>query len=82
MNGADYRADGRSTLARPPNGLGVLHLEARLRKITTTDEGKVSLAIELEATDADTLEQIRDLIRIQQQRAVLSIHGVQGELPL
>ena len=57
-------------------------LKCRLKKLTTTDEGAVSLAIEVQVTDDQELEQIRELIRIQQGEVMLSISGVQGELPL
>ena len=73
-------AAGGTTAARP--FIAVDDLACRLKKITTTDEGKVAIAIELEAQDDDTLEQIRDLIRVQQGEVRLSIAGVQGELPL
>ena len=62
--------------------LGVERLRCRLKKITTTDEGVVSLAVEIQISDNEELEQIRDLIRVQQGEVVLSIAGVQGELPL
>lgn len=57
-------------------------MKCRLKKITTTDEGAVSLAIEIQVADDDSLEQIRDLIRVQQGEVMISIAGVQGELPL
>jgi len=73
-------AAGGTTAAR--SFIAVDDLACRLKKITTTDEGKVAIAVELEAQDDDTLEQIRDLIRVQQGEVRLSIAGVQGELPL
>jgi hypothetical protein len=57
-------------------------LKCRLKKIVTTDEGAVQLAIELTVRDDDELEQIRDLIRVQQGEVKISINGVQGELRL
>lgn len=62
--------------------LGVTDLRCVVKKITTTNEGCISLAIELTATDDATVEQIRDLIRIQQGECLLSVSGVQGELPI
>jgi hypothetical protein len=62
--------------------LEVERLRCRLKKITTTDEGVVSLAVEIQISDNEELEQIRDLIRVQQGEVLLSIAGVQGELPL
>jgi len=60
----------------------VENVKCRLKKLTTTDEGAVALAIEIQIKDDDELEQIRDLIRVQQGEVLLSIAGVQGELPL
>lgn len=58
----------------------VRDIKCRLKKLTTTDEGAVQLAIEIQITDDDELEQIRDLIRAQQGELELSLTGVQGEL--
>lgn len=55
---------------------------SRLKKITTTDEGAVALAIELQVQDDDELNQIRDLIRVQQGEVRISIAGTQSELPV
>ncbi len=57
-------------------------LRCRLKKITTTDEGAVALAIELQVQDDDELNQIRDLIRVQQGEVRISIAGTQSELPV
>ena len=57
-------------------------LRCRLKKITTTDEGAVSLAVELVVTDDEELDQIRDLIRVQQGEVKLTIRGVQAEMPV
>ena len=58
----------------------VTELKCRLKKLTTTDEGAVALAIEIQITDDDELEQIRELIRAQQGELELSLTGRQGEL--
>lgn len=73
--GAD---DGAGIILFP----AVNDLRCRLKKITTTDEGAVSLAVELVVTDDDELDQIRDLIRVQQGEVKLTIHGVQAEMPV
>jgi hypothetical protein len=62
--------------------MGVYNVACDVKKITTTNEGAISIAIELSATSNEVLEQVRDLIRIQQGRCMLSISGIQGELPL
>ena len=78
-----FRTDGAEA-ADVIRVAAVNDLRCRLKKITTTDEGKIAIAIELEAQDPDTLEQIRDLIRVQQGEVELSITGMQlqGELDL
>ena len=62
------------------HAVGVHHLRCDIKTIKTTNEGAISIGIELTATDDDTLEQVRDLIRIQQGRCRLSIEGIQGEM--
>jgi hypothetical protein len=58
----------------------VRDLPCRLKKLTTTDEGAVALAIEIQIKDDEGLEQIRDLIRVQQGELALTLTGRQGEL--
>lgn len=77
----------RTYSTRPEDGTGqglpyraVQDMKCRLKKLTTTDEGAVSLAIEIQITDDSELEQVRDLIRAQQGELLLSLTGVQGEL--
>jgi hypothetical protein len=60
----------------------VHNLRCRVKKITTTDEGAVGIAIELQIEDDRQLEQVRDLIRVQQSEVTITISGVQGQLPL
>lgn len=60
----------------------IRRLACRLKKFTSTDDGKVSLAIELEATDDETLEQLRALLQIQQGQIEIDIAGIQGQLDL
>ena len=60
----------------------VEELRCGLKKITTTDEGAVALAIELQVQDDDELNEIRDLTRVQQGEVRISIAGTQSELPV
>jgi hypothetical protein len=70
---------GGTTGARPC--IAVDDLACRLKKITASGEGKVAIAVELEAHDDHTPEQIRDLIRARRGEMWLSIAGVRGDLP-
>jgi len=57
-------------------------LPVRVKKITTTDEGKLQITMEGEAMDNEDLEKVRDLLMIQQGDALVEIRMRQGELPL
>jgi hypothetical protein len=70
------------TSARDMRVACVSGLSCRMKRITTTDDGKIAIGIELDATDPETLESIRELIRVQQGEVFLSVEGVQGELDL
>ncbi len=56
--------------------LRVTDVPCRVKKITCSDEGKLTLAIEATATDDNALERVRDLIAIQQGEVLLSLEGV------
>lgn len=60
----------------------VRRLACRLKRFVSTDDGKIALAIELEATDEDTLEQLRHLLEVQQGQIEIDIAGIQGQLDL
>lgn len=60
----------------------VRDLACRLKRFTSTDEGKIALAIELEATDEATIEQLRALLEVQQGQIRIDVAGVQGQLDL
>ncbi|MEA3640242.1 MAG: hypothetical protein VBE63_09895 [Lamprobacter sp.] len=53
----------------------VAGLLCRVKKITCTDEGKLTMAIDATATDNEALERVRDLITIQQGEVMLTIEG-------
>jgi hypothetical protein len=50
-----------------------------VRKLTTTDEGRLQLVLEGELNDAGELEKICDLLPIQQGEVRVDIAGLQGE---
>jgi hypothetical protein len=71
----------------PDSGLalagGRVHeLPARVKKIATTDEGKLQIVLEGEAIRREELEKIRDLFLIQQGRVFVDFTPEQGELDL
>lgn len=69
-------ADASEALRFP----AVTGLRANLTKITSGNDGKVSLSIALEAHDPETIEAIKELIQVQQGDVYLSVEGVQAEL--
>ena len=77
----DGGTDGESTVYNFP-AKSIQDLPVRVRKITTTDEGKLQLTMEGEAMDNEDLEKVRDLLMIQQGDALVDIRMRQGELPL
>jgi hypothetical protein len=54
-------------------------LRANLTKITSSQDGKVGLAIALEAHDPDTISAIKELIGVQQGEVFISIDGTQPQ---
>lgn len=62
---------------------GQVHdLPARVKKIATTDEGKLQIVLEGEVIRQEELEKIRDLFLIQQGRVFVDFTPEQGELGL
>ncbi len=78
-----FRTDGGSDNAVYdfPNR-SIRELPARVRKITTTDEGKLQIVLEGEMVKNDDLNKIRDLLLIQQGEVSVDITTRQGELPV
>lgn len=60
----------------------VMDLPARVKKIATTDEGKLQIVLEGEVIRPEELEKIRDLFLIQQGRVFVDFSPEQGELDL
>lgn len=57
-------------------------LDARIKRITVNDDGKLALALECELTDEETLEQVRNLLLAQRGPVSVSFSPVQGDLGL
>lgn len=56
-------------------------LTTKVKKITTTDEGKLQIVLESEGMDQEALDQVKELLTLQQQSLVLvSMTPVQREL--
>ena len=72
-----FRTDGGRQLDTSQlSTMRVDGLLCRVKKITCTDEGKLTMAIEATAADDEALERVRDLILIQQGEVMLSLEGV------
>jgi hypothetical protein len=54
-------------------------LSCRVKKITCTDDGKLTMAIDATATDNEAIERVRDLIMIQQGEAMMTLEGLMVE---
>lgn len=56
-------------------------LTTKVKKITTTDEGKLQIVLESEGMDQEALDQVKELFTLQQQSLVMvSMTPVQREL--
>ena len=81
-----FRTNGGDTpTAEGSQGVaaGQVHdLPARVKKIATTDEGKLQIVLEGEVIRPEELEKIRDLFLIQQGRVFVGFTPEQGELGL
>lgn len=60
----------------------VRDLACRLKRFTSTDEGKIALAIELDANDEASINDLKALLEVQQGQILLSVAGIQGQLDL
>jgi len=78
-NGGEARVSGSN-----PASIGgqVCGLPTRVKKIATTDEGKLQIVLEGEVIRPDELEKIRDLFLIQQGRVFVDFTPEQGDLGL
>jgi DNA transposition AAA+ family ATPase len=70
-------ADGQTV----PVDARVDELTTKVKKITTTDEGKLQIVLEAEGMDHEALAQVKELLVLQQHSLVLvSMTPVQREL--
>jgi len=76
-----------ATLNRAPSPVAksrpifnVEDLAARVRRITTTDEGKLQIVLEGEGLDDPTIAKLRDLLQLQQNLVLVTIRSAQGDL--
>jgi len=70
-------ADGQTM----PVDARVDELTTKVKKITTTDEGKLQIVLEAEGMDHEALAQVKELLVLQQHSLVLvSMTPVQREL--
>lgn len=65
-----------------PDSGRVRSLPARVKKIATSDEGKLQIVLEGEVIRPEELEKIRDLFLIQQGRVFVDFTPEQGDLGL
>ncbi|WP_200261281.1 hypothetical protein [Halorhodospira neutriphila] len=64
--------------ARVASGVDRLPLE--LKKVVTTSEGKLQIALESDSLSDETVEQVKELLSLQQGLVRVSFAPVQGEL--
>ena len=64
--------------ARVASGVDRLPLE--LKKVVTTSEGKLQIALESESLSDEAVEQVKALLSLQQGLVRVSFAPVQGEL--
>jgi len=58
----------------------VENLSARVKKITTTDEGKLQVVLESEHMSDDQIAKVQDLLQLQQDLVLVNFQPVQGDL--
>jgi len=58
----------------------VRDLPARVKKITTTDEGRLQIVLEAESLGDQTIPKVQELLWLQQERVTASFAAVQGDL--
>ncbi len=72
------RAPAPAPQSRPL--FNVEDLAAHVRRITTTDEGKLQIVLEGEGIDDPTIAKLRDLLQLQQELVLVTIRPAQGDL--
>ena len=74
-----FRTDGGRDASVNMETIQISGLTCRVKKITVSDDGKLTMAIEATATDNEAIERVRDLIMIQQGEVMLTLEGVAVE---
>ncbi len=75
-----YRTDGgRDTSVADMEPIRVSGLTCRIKKITISDEGKLTMAVDGSVIDDQSIERLRDLVMIQQSEVTLTIEGAVAE---
>lgn len=72
------RAPAPTAKSRPI--FNVEDLAAYVRRITTTDEGKLQIVLEGEGLDDPTIAKVRDLLQLQQDLVLVTVRPAQGDL--
>jgi len=60
----------------------IREIPATIKRIVTTDEGKIQIVLEGAVTNNEELEKVRDLVMVQQLPVTVDILGRQGEMDL
>lgn len=74
-----FRTDGGRDASVNMETIQISGLTCRVKKITVSDEGKLTMAIDATATDNEAIERVRDLITIQQGEVMLTLEGMMVE---
>lgn len=68
-----FRTDGGTAAAMET--VRVSGLTCRIKKITVSDEGKLTMALDGSVTDDESIDRLRDLVLVQQGEVNLTIEG-------
>ena len=64
-----------------PLSLGkVEQLPAKIKKMVTTDEGKLQITLEADALDTETIQKIKGLLEMQQGLTLIDFTPTQADL--
>jgi hypothetical protein len=74
-----FRTDGGRDASANMETIQISGLTCRVKKITVSDEGKLTMAIDATVTDNEAIERVRDLIMIQQGEVMMTLEGVMVE---
>lgn len=55
-------------------------LQARVKRIVTTDEGRLQIVLESEALSDEAILQVKNLLQLQQDTVFVSVRAAQGDL--